>query len=228
MRNNLVIKMIPMLNPDGVAHGHYRTDTRGVNLNRVYLDPDPHLHPSIFATKSIMLHHHQVSKQDSSKDLVRSCTCIEKKCHPQRTSGSAKLVASGSQAMGKSIHLKRSRSKTYPFDNYCVDAPTQKKQSCTCQIKSEHITNEVYTVNCSSSCSVLNSLFVSLFQSGVAMYIDLHAHATKRGCFFYGNFLEDEKCQVENMLYPRLVALNTPHLDFEHCLFSAKNMYIHI
>lgn len=57
------------------------------------------------------------------------------------------------------------------------------------------------------------------------MYIDLHAHATKRGCFFYGNFLEDEKCQVENMLYPRLVALNTPHLDFEHCLFSEKNMY---
>lgn len=158
MRNNFVVKMIPMLNPDGVAHGHYRTDTRGVNLNRVYLDPDPHLHPSIFATKSIMLHHHWVSKQDNSKDLVRSCTCMEKRCHPQRTGGSAKLVASGSQATGKSIHLKRSRSKTYPFDNYCVDAPTQKKQSCTCQIKSDHIPNEVYIVDCSSSCSVLNSL----------------------------------------------------------------------
>ena len=64
-----------------------------------------------------------------------------------------------------------------------------------------------------------------IVQGGVDVYIDLHAHATKRGCFFYGNFLEDEQQQVENMLYPRLVALNTPHLDFEHCLFSEKNMY---
>ena len=61
-------------------------------------------------------------------------------------------------------------------------------------------------------------------QGGVAIYIDLHAHANKRGCFFYGNFFEDEQQQVENMLYPRLVALNSPHLDFEHCVFSEKNM----
>ena len=152
MRNNFVVKMIPMLNPDGVAHGHYRTDTREVNLNRVYLDPDPHLHPSIFATKSIMLHHHRVSKQDSSKDLVRSCTCIEKRCHPQRTSRSAK----GHRPWGSQFTLNTVEAK-HPFDNYCVDAPTEKKQSCTCQMNSEHITNEVYTVNCSSSCLVLNS-----------------------------------------------------------------------
>lgn len=57
------------------------------------------------------------------------------------------------------------------------------------------------------------------------MYVDLHAHATKRGCFFYGNFLNNEQDQVENMLYPRLVAINSPHLDFEHCLFSEKNMH---
>lgn len=62
-------------------------------------------------------------------------------------------------------------------------------------------------------------------QSGIALYVDLHAHATKRGCFFYGNFFKEEKQQVENMLYPRLVGLNSPHLDFEHCVFSEKNMY---
>ena len=55
--------------------------------------------------------------------------------------------------------------------------------------------------------------------------MDLHAHATKRGCFFYGNFLKDEEQQVENMLYPRLVAHNSPHVDFEQCLFSEKNMH---
>lgn len=54
--------------------------------------------------------------------------------------------------------------------------------------------------------------------------MDLHAHATKRGCFFYGNFFKEVSQQVENMLYPKLVALNSPHLDFDQCLFSEKNM----
>ena len=75
------------------------------------------------------------------------------------------------------------------------------------------------------SCSPNGSIEVSQ-RSGIALYVDLHAHATKRGIFMYGNYFSNIHEQAENMLFPRLLSLNSPHLDFEHCVFSEKNMYV--
>ena len=54
--------------------------------------------------------------------------------------------------------------------------------------------------------------------------MDLHAHASKRGVFIYGNRCDGLETQIENMLLVRLMTLNTRWLDFDACNFSEKNM----
>ncbi|CAF1154808.1 unnamed protein product [Adineta steineri] len=58
LRDLFIFKLVPILNPDGVQRGHYRTDQFGVNLNRTYHDLDFEKHPSIYAAKSLIAYHH--------------------------------------------------------------------------------------------------------------------------------------------------------------------------
>lgn len=54
--------------------------------------------------------------------------------------------------------------------------------------------------------------------------MDLHAHATKKGSFIYGNCM-DYRSQVECNLLTKLMSLNTPYFEYDLCNFTERNMY---
>ena len=45
LRENIIFKIVPMLNPDGVAIGNYRTGLTGKDFNREFVDPDKEIFP---------------------------------------------------------------------------------------------------------------------------------------------------------------------------------------
>ena len=55
IRKNYVVKLIPMLNPDGVIYGNYRTSLAGCDLNRRWLIPNEILHSEIYYAKKMIL-----------------------------------------------------------------------------------------------------------------------------------------------------------------------------
>lgn len=120
LRRMFVFKLIPILNPDGVARGHFRMDQYGNNLNRYYTSPDLSQQPSIYAAKSLLDYYSNAGR--------------------------------------------------------------------------------------------------------LSMYLDLHSHASKRGCFIYGNVMNTVEEQIQNQLFCQLIALNTPHFDYSSCLFSREHM----
>ncbi|XP_060106961.1 cytosolic carboxypeptidase-like protein 5 isoform X2 [Heteronotia binoei] len=226
LRRMYVFKLIPMLNPDGVMRGHYRTDSRGVNLNRQYLDPDAELHPAVYGAKAVMLYHHVHSRiQPDSPDWQPHVSPLSTKvtnqhsvcnCLPAEEAPLSKLE--------KANNLRnRLRDACVPLsqDPQPSEAPGSKDQDAW--ILSEDPTSDYCEDEAESPPPIPEAIPPQ--ESGLAYYVDLHGHASKRGCFMYGNNFADEAYQVENMLFPKLISLNSAHFDFAGCNFSEKNMY---
>ncbi|NWR46818.1 CBPC5 protein, partial [Regulus satrapa] len=176
LRRMFVFKLIPMLNPDGVARGHYRTDSRGVNLNRQYLQPDAELHPAVYGAKAVLLYHHVHSRVLPGSPDWRTFV--------------SPLSTSSLSLQSPNCPVPAAEAAP-PWAPGAAEPPEP----------------------------------IAPRDSGLAYYVDLHGHASKRGCFMYGNSFSDENDQVENMLFPKLISLNSPHFDFTGCNFSEKNMY---
>ena len=75
------------------------------------------------------------------------------------------------------------------------------------------------------SCAAVKALLTAAAkEERLAFYLDLHAHANKRGVFAFGNSDLAGGGDAETRAYAQLCALNSPHFDLNHCNFSRKNM----
>ena len=323
LRRQYVFKLIPMLNPDGVQRGHYRTDSRGVNLNRMYLDPNFQLYPSIYASKALLVYHHvqnkkEVKKKEESEESPRSksmqsvtasagrrkqsddstktedCTRDENARSISRTynvvyengvssttiqetiTRDEEQIVEELQSLELDDDLESATGNTEQEDvlseNLAAiesqseidisEAAAETKYINYTEKENErliskhgmkddddsdgrqspgHIGNEgsddeaggnmdpppgvngiVFTPHLSDP----KLTEISPSESGIAFYVDLHGHASKRGCFIYGNYFENEDTQIENMLFPKLISMNTAHFDFTGCNFTERNMYM--
>ncbi|XP_052758520.1 cytosolic carboxypeptidase 6-like [Galleria mellonella] len=54
LRNNIVLQIVPMLNPDGVFLGNQRSDLFGADLNRCWHRPTTFAHPALIAVKELV------------------------------------------------------------------------------------------------------------------------------------------------------------------------------
>ncbi|NXT15585.1 CBPC5 protein, partial [Prunella fulvescens] len=212
-----------------------RTDSRGVNLNRQYLHPDAELHPAVYGAKAVLLYHHVhsrvlpgspdwrtfVSPLSASSLSIKSPNCpipavqaalseLDKANNLRNSPGAWRagsrscLAGSDARTPAQDAQLSDSTDSTEPAAWIIPSSPGGEHRGEEAAEPPEPIAPR---------------------DSGLAYYVDLHGHASKRGCFMYGNSFSDENDQVENMLFPKLISLNSPHFDFTGCNFSEKNMY---
>lgn len=66
LREHVVFKVIPMINPDGVFLGNYRSNLMGVDLNRSWHTATPWGHPTLHAVSNTLL----------AIDKNKVCNCV--------------------------------------------------------------------------------------------------------------------------------------------------------
>lgn len=205
-----------------------------MNLNRQYLNPNPELHPSIYAAKTLLLYHHTHNHlhnpQPRSQKL--SSPCIKTLPTDAQTASQPPAFT----ALEVSLNQRNAEKDANPT---LTDVPmvTEENVWVGTEIGKSHQNSSsssetIEPVKVEETGPKLVEQVIPVKDGGVAYYVDLHGHASKRGCFMYGNNLPDEsqqvKCIIEfihipclyfimNMLFNTHVYIYTPVYSASFC-----------
>lgn len=177
-----------------------RTDSKGVNLNRQYLNPNPELHPSIYAAKALLLYHHTHNHlhnpQPRSQKLGSPCV---------KTLLADTQPASQPPSFTTTLEVSlNQRNAEKDANTTLTEVPmvTEEKVWVSTEIRKSHQNNSlgsetIEPIKVEERGPKVVEQLIPVKDGGVAYYVDLHGHASKRGCFMYGNNLPDESQQVK-------------------------------